>query len=118
MKIEIVKEFDKTYKTCNGTYYQSNTPEDLILIMEDLRNDKKRIIIDYGDVRTGRSYLETYETLGTVGRSSGLIKVPILLHNSRSTGGGSIMTDSILSIKLAKGKSVIYSRNLIQSQLN
>lgn len=39
---------------------------------------------------------------GTVGRSTGKVKIPLLVHNSRSMGGGGILTHCIIGIRLSR----------------
>lgn len=88
--------------TESGTAYHIDTPDDLVEILERLREQKTRVTLDYGDVKTGKSWGEVYDLSGTISRSfGGRFKIPILIHNRRSTGGGSILTDCILSIKHA-----------------
>jgi hypothetical protein len=67
-----------------------------------------RIIVDYGDIKTGKSWGETYDVSGYVGRSTGSIKVPLLVHNSRSLGGGAMLDHCILTVKTSAGKQLLY----------
>ena len=99
----------KTYKEVNGTSYYTGTNDKVIEVLERCRTNKTRIVIDYGNVGTKESFNEVCDISGYVGRSNGSIKVPLLIHNKRSLGGGCIMTDCILSIKESKGKRVLYS---------
>jgi len=99
----------KEYKVVNGTSYSVNTNDKVIEVLERCRNNRTRILIDYGDVQTKESWNEVYDISGYVGRSNGTYKVPLLIHNSRSLGGGAILTDCILSIKESKGKRVLFS---------
>ena len=46
--------------------------------------------------------------IGTIGRSTGTIKTPLLISNSRSLGGGAILTDCIVKIVDVKTKRVLY----------
>jgi hypothetical protein len=111
MKIETITAHGRIYKVCNGTLYYLETPDRLIEIIEDIREKKIRIRIEYGDVNTGKSWGETRDISGTIGRSTGIVKLPILIHNSRSTGGGVILTHCILEIRKSKGKELIYRHN-------
>lgn len=65
-----------------------------------LRRDAGRIRIYYGDAETGRGWNEEHDVRGKVGRSTGTYKVPLLLHNSRSTGGFAILCKSIVKLVL------------------
>ena len=99
----------KKYKVVNGTSYDDRTPDEVIKILEKSRLDKIRIVLDYGDTKTGKSWNEQFDVTGTIGRSTGNIKIPILIHNSRSIGGGAILDHCIIGIKTSKGKNVLYS---------
>lgn len=56
---------------------------------------------------------ETYNTCGYIGRSTGNHKIPLLVNNSRSHGGGAL-TDSIVKISLAKGGKVLWQHKTYQ----
>lgn len=98
----------KQYKEVNGTFYDINTPQNIVNILEKAREQKFRIILDYGDTATGQSWGEIHDITGYIGRSTGKIKIPILVHNSRSFGGGGILDNCIVKISLSKGKAVLY----------
>lgn len=104
------------YKIVNGTSYRAHTSTEVINILEQCRLDGTRIVLDYGDPSTGISWGEVYDVTGRVGRSTGNVKVPLLIHNRRSVGGGEISTDKIIGIKTSRGGSVLYS--LIFKPLN
>ena len=92
------------YKIVNDTFYKANTNDEIVKVLEWARMDHVRITVDYGDVKTGRSWGEAYDITGYVGRSTGEIKTPLLIHNKRSLGGGGLLDDCILSIKYANKK--------------
>ena len=90
----------------NGTSYQGFTPCQVIEILEKARQKNWRFRLHYGDKDTGKAWgdIET----GYIGRSMGPVKVPIILHNSRSTGGGAISTDCIVKIEESKRKVFLW----------
>lgn len=93
--------------TDSGTWYDEKTPIKVIEALEEARVTKDRIRLFYGDHDTGVVWLEEHDVIGTVGRSSGYAKIPILIHSSRSLGGGAIMDNRILRIDTKrKGKIV------------
>ena len=96
------------YKEINGTYYKKDTAESVIGILEYARNNNIRLILDYGDVKTGKSWEEKHYITGYIGRSCGEIKIPLLIYNEKSIGGGEILTDCIIGIKTSKGKKELY----------
>ena len=67
--------------------------------LESLLNSGTRIRIHYGDKETGKAWLEEFEIMGKVGRSTGREPVLLLVHNKRSMGGGAIMLDSVMRIQ-------------------
>jgi hypothetical protein len=72
---------------------------------------RTRIILDYGNTSTNESWGEVHDVTGYIGLSAGAynLKYPILVYNSRSIGGGTILTDSIIKITASKGKEILYS---------
>jgi len=99
---------EKKYKTVNGTSYRDTTPDKVIEWLEHSRKTGERIVLDYGDTETGRSWGEVHDIIGRVSRSNGSIKVPILVYNARSMGGGAVLDDCIIKITEAKGGRVLY----------
>lgn len=97
-------------KIRNGTTYHDETPETLINVLETCRNHRIRVVLDYGDTETGKSWGDIYDVTGYIGRSTGTKKIPILVFNSRSLGGGAILDHCILSVKTSKGKRVLWQR--------
>lgn len=101
------------YKVCNGTYYNVNTPDTVINQLENARLNRYRIRLFYGDINTGRDWLEVYNTIGYIGRSTGKIKIPILIYNSRSLGGGAILDHCI--IKITVDRETVYKNKNYQT---
>jgi hypothetical protein len=96
------------HKIVNGTYYHPETPDEIVLVLERARANNTRIRLYLGDNDTGRSWLEEWDVEGTVGRSQGPIKIPLLLHNRRSLGGGGILTHCIIKVKESSTGRVLY----------
>jgi hypothetical protein len=92
------------YKIINGTAYHINTPDRVVNILEQSLNSKRgqRIRIFYGDEKTGRDWLEEHDTIGFIGRSTGSIKIPLLIKTSNSYGGGALLDDNIVKITIDK----------------
>jgi hypothetical protein len=104
VKPELVEVNGKKYKVKNGTYYNINTPDKVIDWLETSRERKQRIRIFYG--KSGKCWNEEFDTIGYIGRSTGTIKIPLLIKSSRSIGGGAILDDCIVRID-TKGKNGI-----------
>lgn len=99
---------DKSYVVVDGTYYHESTPQRVIETLEASRKNRTRIKLWYGDTATGQAWGDV--EVGTVGRSMGPVKIPILLHNRRSTGGGAILDHCIIRIEYSrKGSPPLYS---------
>ena len=93
----------------NGTYYHRDTPRRVIDVLERARRDRFRIRLHYGDVVTGRDWMDEHWVTGRVGRSMGKISIPLILANSRSPGGPSILDHCIVQIRTAKSpRHILY----------
>ena len=93
----------------NGTDYDDRTPEAVASILESSRLLKHRIRIFYGDRETGRDWGEENDTMGYVGRSTGTSKIPLLIRNTRSYCGSSLLDHCIVKIMDTRTKRVLYS---------
>lgn len=98
----------KPYQVINGTSYDTRTPEEVIRVLESARLNRTRLHISLGETTTGKDWLEEFETHGYVGRSMGPVKVPLLIANRRSLGGGAILDHCIVRIRTAAGGRVLY----------
>lgn len=96
------------YKVVDGTFYYEETPDEVIVIIEQCRKEDIRVKLSLGNRLTGEDWNEEYHVTGTIGRSIGPTKIPILIHNARSTGGGAILTHCIVKIVTSKGKKQLY----------
>ncbi len=105
----------KNYQVVNGTSYNEKTSPEVIRVLESVKASGTRIKLDYGytDVdgtssAIGQSWGECYDVTGTIGRSTGSVKIPLLIHNRRSVGGGGILDHRIVQVKESKGGRVLY----------
>lgn len=80
---------NQAYKEVNGTSYHVETSQEVINVLERCRNSRTRIVVGYG--KDGISWGETFDIRGYVGRSTGVTKIPLLVYNSRSLGGGHLL---------------------------
>src|SRR5208282_5666825 len=109
---------NKTYQVVNGTAYDHRTPADLIRILERVREDRTRIHLYYGDTDTGRMWEEgTQKERGTIGRSTGIYKIPLLVRTSRSMGGEAILDYCILQLSESRGGKVLWRHPAYQKVL-
>jgi hypothetical protein len=92
----------------NGTEFYPSTPIEVASTLERLRQTQIRCRFYWGDQVTGLDWGDTHDVVGRVGRSTGEQKVPLLIHNARSMGGGAILTHCIVKITEARGGRVVY----------
>lgn len=85
----------------NGTHYHEKTPQDVIDVLEEARAKRWRLRIYYGNTLIGRDWNEEYDVLGRVGRSTGPLKVPLLLYNRRSICGSPMLDHCIVRIRFS-----------------
>lgn len=95
-------------KVINGTSYTADTPEGVINALESARASGTRIRIFYGDTETGKDWGEENHIIGTVGRSTGEHKVPLLINSTRSLKGPAISADDIVKIMIVADRRVVY----------
>ena len=104
----------KNYKVINGTSFNENTPNDVCNILSNAINSRKRLKLYYGDIETGRNWNEEHDIIGYIGRSTGTNKIPLLIHNSRSIGGGAILDNCIIKIVETETGRTLYKANNFQ----
>lgn len=104
------------YYECDGTWFHASTPVTVVHILQDAQRRRERLVLWYGDNKTGRAWgdIET----GYIGRSTGAIKIPLLVHNSRSTGGPAILDDCIVKIATSRGRKVLYQHPEFHEKAN
>ena len=95
-------------KSKYGNSYLASTNPDVIDAIDSVMNKDIRIRFWYGDNNTGDSWVEENDTMGTVGRSTGDSKIPLLIKNIKSTGGSPILTHCIVKIVDITYKKVLY----------
>jgi len=102
-----------TYKIVDGTAYHHDTDDTIVRIFERARNSNMNIQLRfyYGDTTTGRAWGDV-ET-GYIGRSTGTIKVPLCISNSRSHGGPALLDHCIVKIDLEENGSRTYRNEYI-----
>lgn len=94
-----------------STAYTLGTDPQVMRILDRARDDQRiRIRVHYGHTdgpQEGRDWLAENDVSGTVGRSAGTYRTPILIHNTRSMGGSPILTHCIVKIRGVGGR-VLY----------
>jgi len=93
-------------------YFNDETCDKVKTVLTECYNNQCRVRIWYGDVETGVSWLDEYDIMGTIGRSTGQQKIPLLIKNSRSSGGGGILCHCIIRIDVISSRRTIYKHPL------
>ncbi len=105
---------------CHNTWYDPGTHARVIALLDKLRKTMKVIRIYQGDPETGKLWLEENDTIGRVGRSTGIKKVPLLVPEGES-GGGAILSRHILRIDVRddnnRFKELWSAKNLVFPEL-
>lgn len=100
------------YKVVNGTSYDPRTPDEVIAVLENARQNNQRLHISLGytdEKDIGLDWLEEFMSYGYIGRSTGKVKIPLLIHNSRSTSGPALLDHCIVRIRTSAGGRVLWS---------
>lgn len=99
---------NRAYAVYKDTWYHWQTPEPVIRILAAAISARKeyRLEISLGDQETGLAWGDVNS--GYIGRSTGSVKIPLLVHNRRCFGGGALLDNRIIRIREARGKRILY----------
>lgn len=89
-------------KIVDNVEFDANTPDRVVSILLNYMHSGQRLRIFYGDAKTGKDWCEEWGTMGYIGRSTGQVKIPLLVNNTKSYGGSAILTGCIVRITLDK----------------
>lgn len=99
---------EQQYKTLNGISFHLNTPDEVCRVLSDLIRSRKRVRLYWGDVKTGKCWNDEYDIIGSIGNSTGINKIPLLIKTQRSSGGGAVLDNCLLKIKELETGRVLY----------
>ncbi|WP_018871480.1 hypothetical protein [Thioalkalivibrio sp. ALgr3] len=99
---------DKARNHDLGTWFEPGTPDGVKSALELARRRGVRVRLFFGDSATGRDWLEEWDVTGTVSRSLGPLKTPILIANRRSHGGGAILTRHVVRVIEIESRRELY----------
>ena len=114
--METVKDSaGREYKKIGGTFFHLDTPDELCRIIDSLIESRRetRVRIFQGDAATGRDWGEENDVTGYMGRSMGPIKIPLLINNRRSLGGGGLLDNCILKLQTTAGRELWRADNYV-----
>lgn len=101
----------------SGTCYTIGTDYKVAEILEKLISEHRstRVRLWYGE--NGKSWDEENDVCGYIGRSTGTIKIPLLISSRQSLGGGAILEKYIVKIVDTRTKRTLYQHpNFSQGQ--
>lgn len=81
----------------HGTWYHPKATEAVQRILERYRKSGATLRVCYGEPATGRDWLESEDVIGRVGRSSGHMKVPLLVAKGK-VGGPQMLDHCIVKL--------------------
>lgn len=96
------------------TWFDVETPDKVRKVLESARKDGTVIRVYYGDSKTGRDWSEENDVIGTVGRSGGLMKVPLLVPEGEC-GGPAMLDNRIVKIQRVSDGKVLYQHPTYQA---
>lgn len=97
----------RDYLVVNGTWYNPSTPPEVIKVLENARVFRRLLWVDYGDPQTGRSWNEENDVRGRVSRSSGPVKIPLLVADG-DDGAPAMLEHCIVNIMSAESGRILY----------
>lgn len=86
----------------SGTCYHQETPDQVMRLLEKLQKERTEVKIYYGDTQTGQSWHDEFDVVGRIGRSTGSIKIPLLVPEG-DCGGPGLLDHCIIRIDSRKG---------------
>lgn len=79
------------------TYFDPGTDPKVARALETCRRDGRKVRLVQGDTASGRSWLDEHDVVGRIGRSTGMMKVPLLIE-AGADGGVAILTNCLLRL--------------------
>ena len=105
-------EVKKKYKILNGISYHINTSNEVINVLDECYRYNKKVRLYYGDTKTGKTWNDEHDMRGHIGRSTGTIKIPLIVH-PLSYGGPALLDHCILKI-VSNGKTLYQHKKFQQ----
>lgn len=88
------------------TWFDARTPAKVQRALEDARRSRDILRVFTGDESTGRDWLEEYDTIGRIGRSSGTMKTPLLIADGDCSGPALLTHCIVRIVNLTQGKEL------------
>lgn len=97
-----------SYKFHRDLWFHKDTPLQVCDAIALAYARQLRVRIWLGDTETGTAWMEEHDVVGTIGRSTGQRKVPLLLERKTSVGGAAILTHCIVRLDRTDGAGTVY----------
>lgn len=91
----------------DSTWFRPRTLPAVRQVLSELIENRRTVRVFLGDAATGRSWMEWHDVVGHIERSTGFMKVPLLVAMGED-GGGALLTDCIVKINDAKTGNTLY----------
>jgi hypothetical protein len=78
--------------------FHKDTPQTVCALLTSLNASRERVRIWYGDTVTGQAWQEEHDVTGSIGKSTGSQPLALLIHSTRSYGGGALLDHCIIRI--------------------
>lgn len=92
----------------SGLYFPADTAPRVADVIAQCAASRARVRVFYGDTSTGRAWAEENDVTGTIGRSTGPCRVPLLVNNARSYGGGSLLSARVVAVRCTTSRAWLY----------
>jgi hypothetical protein len=96
----------RPYLQQGGFYFHPDTPEAVARTIIRAHQDGARVRLFYGDTGTGEAWAEEHDVTGTIGRSMGPVRAPLLIANRRSMGGPALLDHCIVAVIRTDGAAL------------
>ncbi len=90
------------------THYHKETPERIKQTTDTALLKRFRVRVWYGDTKTGKAWNEENDVTGYIRRSTGALPIPLLVHNSRCSGGSVLLEHRIIRIDDISTRITVY----------
>jgi hypothetical protein len=92
----------------SGTCYHQETPDQVMRILESCMKSGEIVRVFYGDTKSGQSWHDEFDMVGRIGRSTGSIKIPLIVPKGECGGPG--LLDHCI-IRIDTREETLYQHN-------
>lgn len=97
----VTTESGHVYDVANKVFYSPGTNGKIIALIDGYLRAHTRLRLHYGDVVTGKDWMDEYDVTGRLSTSTGPVRIPIICDNARSSHGTPVLTDCIVRARFA-----------------